>query len=274
MFQAMLLSVAIAISFAIFSTEAFQPHRLIKTSVIKQGIKMSIAPPEFLELSNTLNVASFSVLPSSVLNTDLILSFAHENAPIVFWIVNVLIFNLAKGGQTYPIGPLALPEGTTVYPTLFNKLRWFFSGQVFAVAILLGGLTGIIGFPFAEVPELQSFINYILFPLGLVAGIGHSLWVWKRFNGAQIGRVSNVGSCTVAQSFFTLLFSFDWITKANEQIALGSFEKLDQAILATNFVTIANFCIVGIILLRFAFLVYSKLDSVKFEENFMGIAEE
>jgi len=123
MFQAMLLSVAIAISFAIFSTEAFQPHRLIKTSaVIKQGIKMSIAPPEFLELSNTLNVASFSVLPSSVLNTDLIFSFAHENAPIVFWIVNVLIFNLAKGGQTYPIGPLALPEGTTEYPTLFNKV--------------------------------------------------------------------------------------------------------------------------------------------------------
>ena len=123
MFQAMLLSVAIAISFAICSTEAFQPHRLIKTSaVIKQGIKMSIAPPEFLELSNTLNVASFSVLPSSVLNTDLIFSFAHENAPIVFWIVNVLIFNLAKGGQTYPIGPLALPEGTTEYPTLFNKV--------------------------------------------------------------------------------------------------------------------------------------------------------
>jgi len=80
-----------------------------------------------------------------------------------------------------------------------------------------------------------------------------------------------VGSCTVAQSFFTLLFSFDWVTKANEEIARGSFEKIDQAILATNFVTITNVCIVGIILLRFAFIVYSKLDTAKFERDYMGI---
>lgn len=83
--------------------------------------------------------------------------------------------------------------------------------------------------------------------------------------------MSTIGSCTVAQTFFTLFFSFDWITKANEQIALGTFEKLDQAILATNFITIANFCIVGIILLRLAAIVYYKLDTVKFEEKFMGI---
>lgn len=83
---------------------------------------MSITPPEFLELSNTLNVASLSVIPSSVLSSDLIFSFIHQNSAIIFWVVNAFIFNLAKGGQSYPIGPLALPEGTTEYPSLLNKV--------------------------------------------------------------------------------------------------------------------------------------------------------
>lgn len=122
MFQVMLLSIIIAISCTIFSSEAFQPHHLIKNSMIKQQrIKMSITPPEFLELSNTLNVATLSVIPSSVLSTDLIFSFIHQNSAIIFWVVNAFIFNLAKGGS-YPIGPLALPEGTTEYPSLLNKV--------------------------------------------------------------------------------------------------------------------------------------------------------
>jgi len=112
----------ITISLAILCIEAFQPRLLIKNSVINQGIKMSITPPDLLELSSTLKVASLNVIPSSFLSTDVFLSLFKDYKPIVFWIVNVLIFNLAKGGQSYPIGPLALPESATEYPSLFNKV--------------------------------------------------------------------------------------------------------------------------------------------------------
>jgi len=31
------------------------------------------------------------------------------------------------------------------------------------------------------VPQLQRFANFVVLPLGLVAGVGHSMWVNKRF---------------------------------------------------------------------------------------------
>lgn len=30
-------------------------------------------------------------------------------------------------------------------------------------------------------PQLQRFANFVVLPLGLVAGVGHSMWVNKRF---------------------------------------------------------------------------------------------
>ena len=62
-----------------------------------------------------------------------------------------------------------------------TKIRWFVTGQLFAVSILVAGVTSVIGLPFKEVPQLQRFANFVVLPLGLVAGVGHSIWVNKRF---------------------------------------------------------------------------------------------
>lgn len=92
--------------------------------------------------------------------------------------------------------------------------------------------------------------------------------------GAQIGRVSNIGSCTVAQTFWLLLFSTDFLFRVKEGVADGVFAKATQAVLAANFLTFANYMVISIIGLRLAFLVGNKFDSKAFEKNFMGVAEE
>ena len=92
--------------------------------------------------------------------------------------------------------------------------------------------------------------------------------------GAQIGRVSNVGSCTVAQTFWLLLFSTDFLFRVKEGVADGVFAKASQAVLAANFLTFANYMVISIIGLRLVFLAANKFDSKAFERNFMGVAEE
>ena len=64
-------------------------------------------------------------LPVPPLNVNLALELSREYSPFVFWPVTTLIFNLGKGGQSYPIGPLAQEEGSTPSPSTFNKVSYW-----------------------------------------------------------------------------------------------------------------------------------------------------
>ena len=66
--------------------------------------------------------SAISALPLAPLNVNIALDVARKFSPLVFWPISAIIFNLSKGGTTYPIGPLAQEEGATLVPSTFNKV--------------------------------------------------------------------------------------------------------------------------------------------------------
>lgn len=63
-------------------------------------------------------------LPLVPLNVNIALDVARKFSPLIFWPISAIIFNLAKRGPAYPIGPLAQEEGATLVPSTFNKVGY------------------------------------------------------------------------------------------------------------------------------------------------------
>lgn len=69
--------------------------------------------------------SAITALPLPPLNVNIALDVARKFSPLIFWPVSAIIFNLAKGGKAYPIGPLAQEEGATLVPSTFNKVNTY-----------------------------------------------------------------------------------------------------------------------------------------------------
>lgn len=87
---------------------------------MQKFVTLLIASIALVEASSS----AITALPLPPLNVNIALDVARKFSPLVFWPVSAIIFNLAKGGQSYPIGPLAQEEGATLVPSTFNKVKY------------------------------------------------------------------------------------------------------------------------------------------------------